>query len=87
VYGSRLSAPGLPELDELVRYYVAATRRAAPDVEWFHVLACLRLGILLEGSHARSRAGQASRAAGETLHVRAVGLLQRAAELCALEAP
>jgi aminoglycoside phosphotransferase (APT) family kinase protein len=83
-YASRLRAPGLPEPPELITTYVAATRRDSADVHWFHVLACLRLGILLEGTHARSRVGKAPRAVGETLHGRAVGLLQRAAELCAV---
>jgi aminoglycoside phosphotransferase (APT) family kinase protein len=86
VYASRLTAPGLPQPTDLVQRYVAATGRDPQDVHWFHALACFRLGVILEGTHARSRAGQAQQAVGETLHARAVGLLEQAAALSEAEA-
>lgn len=78
VYASRVDAPGLPEPDELVERWAAASGRSVVDMAWFHVLACYRLAVLLEGTHARSRAGLAPRDTGELLHVRALGLVQQA---------
>jgi aminoglycoside phosphotransferase (APT) family kinase protein len=86
VYRARLDAPGLPTVDDVVARYVAATGRGSRDVHWFHTFACFRLGVLLEGTHARAGAGHAPRSVGETLHTRAVGLLQQAADLTAREA-
>jgi hypothetical protein len=43
------------------------------------VLACFKLGIILEGTHARSCAGKADPREGAALHESAVWLLRRAA--------
>jgi len=69
---------GLPRGDELVDRYLAATGRSAGDVAWFHVLAAYRLGIILEGTHARACAGRAPREVGDLLHATTVGLFERA---------
>ena len=45
---------------------------------WFFVLACYKLGILLEGSHARACAGQAPKEIGDMLHTYALWLFQKA---------
>jgi aminoglycoside phosphotransferase (APT) family kinase protein len=82
VYASRLTLPALPRPAELVAAYVSATGRDPKHVQWFAVLACFRLGVLLEGTYARARAGLASLTTGETLHARAVGLLEQARDLC-----
>jgi len=68
----------LPTGDELVDRYVGATGRDRGDVAWFHVLAAYRLGIILEGTHARAFAGKAPKEVGDLLHATTVGLFQRA---------
>jgi aminoglycoside phosphotransferase (APT) family kinase protein len=69
---------GLPAGAEIVDRYLARTGRAADDVAWFHVLAAYRLGIILEGTHARAFAGKAPKEIGDLLHATTVGLFERA---------
>jgi hypothetical protein len=45
------------------------------------VLACFKLGIVLEGTHARACAGQAARETGDMLHASCLALFHRAREL------
>lgn len=78
VYATRVDAPGLPAPPELVERWAAGSGRSVEDLPWFHVLACYRLAVLLEGTWARSRAGLAPRETGELLHARALGLVQQA---------
>lgn len=73
-----LAAPGLPHPDELIHHYAAATGRDLGDVTWFRVLACYRLGLILEGTHARACAGLAPRATGDLLHAHTVSLFEQA---------
>lgn len=47
-------------------------------IDWYVVLACFKLGILLEGTHARACAGLAPRKMGDRFHAQAVGLFERA---------
>ncbi len=68
----------LPAPHELVTRYDDATGRPTDDVDWYHVLAAYRLGIILEGTHARAFAGKAPREVGDLLHATTVGLFQRA---------
>ena len=42
------------------------------------MLACYKLGIILEGTHARAQAGLADAATGQRLHASAVALLEEA---------
>lgn len=72
---------GFPTTDELVARYRAGSARDLSAVGWYHVLACFKLGILLEGTHARACAGKAPRDVGERLHGRAVALFERAGRL------
>jgi aminoglycoside phosphotransferase (APT) family kinase protein len=69
---------GFPRSDELVGFYEATTGRAHQAPLWYAVLACYKLGILLEGTQARACAGMAVRETGERLHVAAVRLFERA---------
>jgi len=69
---------GFPAIGELVDRYLAATGRNAADARWFGVLACLKLGAILEGSHARACAGLAPRAIGDRLHAQTIALFKRA---------
>lgn len=69
---------GFPTADELVAHYGARTRRDLSAIHWYGVLACYKLGIILEGTHARAAAGRAPVATGDRLHAQTLGLFQRA---------
>ncbi|WP_337188227.1 phosphotransferase family protein [Phenylobacterium sp.] len=69
---------GFPTADELVDRYAGRTDRDMSHMRWYGVLACYKLGIILEGTHARAAAGKAEVATGERLHAQTVGLFQRA---------
>ncbi len=69
---------GFPSADELVAHYRARSTRDLSSIKWYGVLACYKLGILLEGTHARAGAGKAPRATGDLLHERAIRLFRRA---------
>jgi len=78
-----VDAPHLPRTDEIVDYYAARTDRDLSDFLWYRVLACYRLGLILEGTHARACAGLAPVEVGDRLHFMTVMLLQQAEELIA----
>jgi aminoglycoside phosphotransferase (APT) family kinase protein len=69
---------GFPTADELVARYRDRTTRDLSAIEWYAVLACYKLGIILEGTHARACAGKAPRATGDMLHATTVALFERA---------
>jgi aminoglycoside phosphotransferase (APT) family kinase protein len=69
---------GFPDADELVERYRAGSRRDLSSLLWYKVLACYKLGILLEGTYARAAAGKADPEVGQILHDRAVILFGRA---------
>jgi aminoglycoside phosphotransferase (APT) family kinase protein len=69
---------GFPRADEVVARYRAQTTRDLSHVEWYAVLACYKLGIILEGTHARAFAGQAPKETGDLLHATTVALFERA---------
>ena len=64
--------------DELVARYGQNSNRDLSDIDWYAVLACFKLGIILEGSHARAAAGKAPREIGDMLHTATVRLFERA---------
>lgn len=72
------AAGGLPSPAELVARYELRTGRDTRAIDWYCVLASFKLGILLEGSHARASAGKASEATGDRLHAIAIELFERA---------
>ncbi|MGK2286395.1 phosphotransferase family protein [Pedomonas sp. V897] len=74
---------GFPTRAEMIERYAARTGRALDDLPWFEVLACYKLGLILEGSHARAQAGLADKATGERLHRSAVALLDHARKIIA----
>jgi aminoglycoside phosphotransferase (APT) family kinase protein len=69
---------GFPTADELVARYRERTTRDTAAIAWYGVLACYKLGIILEGTHARACAGRAPAATGDMLHATTVALFQRA---------
>ncbi|TDD66955.1 phosphotransferase family protein [Actinomadura rubrisoli] len=81
------AAGGLPAADELVAAYAeradAVAGRDLSSITWYAVLACFKLGIVLEGTHARACAGKASAETGDLLHSITLGLFRRAQELIA----
>jgi aminoglycoside phosphotransferase (APT) family kinase protein len=69
---------GFPSAAELVARYAERSRRPLDAIPWYEVLACYRLGIILEGTHARACAGKADRGVGDSLHAVALALFGRA---------
>ncbi|MEX0581625.1 MAG: phosphotransferase family protein [Mycobacterium sp.] len=73
-----MTAGNLASADELVQRYGRNTDRDLSRIDWYAVLACFKLGIILEGTHARAAAGQAPREIGDVLHTATVRLFERA---------
>jgi aminoglycoside phosphotransferase (APT) family kinase protein len=69
---------GFPEPDELIRHYAARSDRDLSAIGWYGVLACYKLGLILEGTYARACAGKAPAETGERLHAQTLRLLGRA---------
>ena len=77
--GGELAAlGGLASRRELLDAYLAAGGRESSSLDWYVAMACFKLGIVIEGTHARAYAGQAPMEIGELLHATALGLLARA---------
>jgi aminoglycoside phosphotransferase (APT) family kinase protein len=69
-----------PTESELVSRYAVRSQRDLSSIGWYAVLACFKIGIVLEGTHARACAGKAPRDTGDRLHAIAVGLLEQAGD-------
>lgn len=74
---------GFASKRELIAHYAVTSARDVARIEWYAVLACYKLAIILEGTHARAGAGRAPRDVGDRLHTRAVSLLERARQWAA----
>jgi aminoglycoside phosphotransferase (APT) family kinase protein len=72
---------GFPSAADLVGYYRERSDRDLSAIDWYVVLARFKLGILLEGSYARSCAGKSSAELGSKHHASAVRLLGQAKDL------
>ena len=72
------AAGDLPAPAELIARYAERSQRDLSAIDWYTVLACFKLAIVLEGTHARACAGKADKAVGDFLHRTAVALLERA---------
>ena len=83
VAGAVGSTPGLPTPDELVAGYAAGSDRDTSAIAWYTAMACFKLGIVLEGTHARACAGRAPKATGDLLHAITLGLFARARSVIA----
>ncbi|MBL6749984.1 MAG: phosphotransferase family protein [Nevskia sp.] len=69
---------GFPTAAELVARYAQNSERDVSAIDWYTVLACYKLGIILEGTYARACAGRAPVETGARLHTHAVHLFRRA---------
>lgn len=69
---------GFPGAEELLAYYSERTSRDVSAIDWYVVLARFKLGILLEGSYARSCAGLAPPGLGLQHHASALRLFSQA---------
>jgi aminoglycoside phosphotransferase (APT) family kinase protein len=76
--GPLIRAGGLPSAAELVATYAQHSDRPLVQVDWYVVLACLRLASVLEGTVARAAAGGAKRTTADHLHRAALALIDRA---------
>jgi aminoglycoside phosphotransferase (APT) family kinase protein len=72
---------GLASTDDLLQRYAANTTRDLSAITWYTVLACFKLGIVIEGTLARACAGKAQRDVGDLLHAATVHLFERAGKL------
>ncbi|HEY2041826.1 MAG TPA: hypothetical protein VGH11_04045 [Jatrophihabitans sp.] len=70
---------GRPERS--VERYARNTTRDLSHVTWYTVLACFKLGIVLEGTNARASAGKAPKEVGDLLHEATVRLFEQALTL------
>ena len=71
----------MPTADEVIARYDGQVDRDLSTCTWFRVLACYRLGIILEGSHARAFSGLTPLEIGDRLHDHTLMLFAQAAEL------
>ncbi len=78
------TAGGLPAPAELVAHYARHSTRELSAVDWYAVLACFKLGIVLEGTHARAFAGKAPVDVGDALHATTLTLFERARRIAAV---
>ena len=69
---------GFPTPADLIARYAERSDRDLSALAWYEVLACYKLGIILEGTHARACAGQAPKPVGDMLHASTLGLFARA---------
>lgn len=78
---------GLASRAQLLDAYLAAGGRPTPHLDWYLALACVKLGVVIEGTWARYLAGRATREAGERLHDSAVTLMGLGAAVAAGDNP
>jgi aminoglycoside phosphotransferase (APT) family kinase protein len=69
---------GFPTPEELVERYAQNSSRDLSRIDWYVVLACYKLAIILEGTYARACAGLDPPQTGAMLHETATLLFQRA---------
>lgn len=82
--GPLAASGGLPGPPELIEHYAARSDRDLSAIDWYTVLAGLKLAVVIEGTHARACGGQADEATGLRLHRAAVATLERAAGVAGL---
>jgi aminoglycoside phosphotransferase (APT) family kinase protein len=81
-FGGALTAiGGLAGVEDLIERYGRNTTRDLAHITWYTVLACFKLGIVLEGTLARASAGKAPKEIGNLLHATTLGLFEQAQTL------
>jgi aminoglycoside phosphotransferase (APT) family kinase protein len=83
IAGGLAAAGALPSTAELLASYAQGSTRDLSAIQWYVVLACFKLGIVLEGTHARACAGKAPRVTGDLLHATTLRLFDQAVALIA----
>ncbi len=82
VFGHSLTEKGgLASPGDLLERYSRNTTRDLSDITWYTVLACFKLGIVIEGTLARACAGKAQKEVGDQLHAATVRLFEQALTL------
>lgn len=74
---------GFADVSEMVKHYGNVSGRNMDSIDWFGVLACFKLGAILEGTHARASAGKAPKETGDMLHGITINLFKKAHRLMA----
>jgi aminoglycoside phosphotransferase (APT) family kinase protein len=69
---------GFPNRAEIVARYAEKTGYEVSHAGWYEVLACYKLGAILEGTYARACAGRAPKETGDFLHASTLSLFARA---------
>lgn len=72
---------GFASTEELITHYGRHSSRSLEAVDWYAVLACFKLGVILESTYARAQAGKAPMAVGQRLHNSTIQLFNKAREL------
>jgi aminoglycoside phosphotransferase (APT) family kinase protein len=79
VFGGTLTElGGLANPEDLIEQYGRNTTRDLSHITWYTVLACFKLGIVLEGTLARASAGKAPKEVGDLLHAATLRLFEQA---------
>ena len=71
---------------ELVKLYGELSGRDLSAMPWYFVLGCYKLGCILEGSYARSKAGQTSEEMGQRMRAYVIYLFTKAMQVIRTEA-
>ncbi|MGB3483597.1 MAG: phosphotransferase family protein [Mycobacterium sp.] len=73
-----MQAGGVASPAEIIARYGQNTTRDLSAISWYATMACFKLGVILEGSHARAGAGKAPKELGDLLHAATLLLFERA---------
>lgn len=68
---------------DLVKLYGELSGRDMHEMPWFFALACYKLACLLEGTYARSKAGQVPANVGDSVHTYATWLMEKGRQIIA----
>ena len=69
---------GFAPIEDLITHYGEHSDRNIDAIDWYGVLACFKLGSILEGSYARAQAGKTNHKIGEKLHKSTIQLFNKA---------
>jgi aminoglycoside phosphotransferase (APT) family kinase protein len=73
-----MRAGGVATPQEIVERYGRNSTRDLSNISWYAAMACFKLGVILEGTHARACAGMAPKEIGDLLHTATLRLFDRA---------